>query len=417
MKNKRKQYLINQFRLWDLEKCSKEYVFKIVEPEDHKPVQQSENFLFHMTNKIIKGTPVDNQSNVLNEIITIKTGTGSTTDEKEKLRKALDEGVWYRGCKYLFLDISLSGSQHKTCKQYFVFEGIYKKLKEVLTLGKQPNMTVPSKYLTAVALMTTSCNLFNIKDYIDQLNICVIEDLEYDLENQSIVYHEAYTRTEEEEVLYQSYLAEMEKVKAYSKTLAKGKEQARNKELPKRSKANKENQLTINQLKEEGLQPKLEEADKPISRVFAKGIYKWIPCYSREQCETIPEDFIFPVDKMTTGIEFKEEIKDVPINFADGTALIDIAFAERLGMKLEDQGGQLRFPYCKAFFNIVELRKWLKAEGGEYITDLFGDKHPVDTIDILMTKSCFKAFLEKGETENKDGCLFKNMVEYKALIK
>ncbi|AKL96167.1 hypothetical protein CACET_c27220 [Clostridium aceticum] len=418
MKTKRKQYLINQFQLRDIKKCEDKNEYSIKVKKEHKPVQQSENFLFYMTYKITGRVPAADQSNPLNEIISITTGRGANADDKALLGKILNKGFFFKDKKYVFLDVSLSGSQHKTCKQYYVSEGIYKKLKERITLGKEPNITVPSKYLTAVALMTTSCNLFDIKDYIDQLDICVIDDLEYELENQHIVYNAPYKRTDEEEILYQSYMEALEAIKGYEKALAEGKKLAKNKEIPKRKKSNKETEKTINQWKEEGLRPKLEEAAKPISMVFAKGIYKWIPCYTKQQCERIPEErFVFPVDKITTEVEFKEEIKNVPINFADGTALMDINFAEKLGMKLEDQGGQLRFPYCKAFFNILELREWLKEEGVESITDLFGNPHPVDGIDILMTKSCFKAFLEKGETDYKDGCLFKDMDEYKDLIK
>lgn len=408
MSTKRKQYVIQQFSISDI--ADKDGTFSM--SGEGAPVKQSENFLFHMIEK--KWSP---DSEVLKNVISIKIGRNAKKGEKEVLAHILNDGVTLGEKKFVFLDCSLSSSQHKTCKQYYVDSSIYDQVVEMMTLGKKPKMGVQGKCLTAVALMTTSCNLFDISDYIDNLDICVIEDLEYDISGNKIVYNTDYKRTPEEEKQYQDYLQQLGAINAYYETLASGKQKAKDKEIPKRKSGNKETERTISQWEKEGLRPKAEQADKPVSRVFAKKLYKSNPCYTKEQCEPIPDEFEFPVNRMTTGIDFVEEVKDVPLNFADGTALMDESFAKLLNMDLKSEGGQLRFPYCKAFFSIVKLHDWLKEKNAATITDIFGETHQSDKIDILMTKSCFKAFLEKGETENKDGCLFRNMEEYKSLIK
>ncbi|MCY1714487.1 hypothetical protein [Caproiciproducens galactitolivorans] len=408
MSTKRKQYVIRQFSISDI--ADKDGTFSM--SGEGAPVKQSENFLFHMIEK--KWSP---DSETLKNVISIKTGRNAKKGEKEVLAHILNDGVTLGEKKFVFLDCSLSSSQHKTCKQYYVDETIYHQVVEMMTLGKKPKMGVQGKCLTAVALMTTSCNLFDISDYIDDLDICVIEDLEYDISGNKIVYKADYQRTPEEEKQYQDYLSQLEANKEYHEALASGKQKAKDKEISKRKNGNKDTERTIAQLEREGLRPKMEQADKPVSRFFASAIYKSIPCYTREQCEPIPDEFEFPVNRMTTGIDFVEQVQDVPLNFADGTALMDESFAKLLNMDLKSEGGQLRFPYCKAFFSIVKLHYWLKEKNAASITDIFGETHQSDKVDILMTKSCFKAFLEKGETENKDGCLFNNMTEYKSLIK
>lgn len=408
MSNRRKQYLIKQFSLSDI--INENSTFSI--SSEGVAAKQSENFLFHM---IVKMQNIE--SGELNDIISIKSGRNVLKEKKETLAGILNGGVTIGDKKYVFLDCSLSSSQHKQRKQYYINEQIYAKVMETITLGKKPALAVSSKYLTAVALMTTSCNLFNISDYIDNLDICVIPDLEYEIRGQKIVYKEDYHRTPEEEVQYQTYLKQLEEQREYQKALSDGKTKAEQKKISKREKGNMSTEKTSASWEKEGFQPQKEQADKPVSRVWASNIRKWRPCYTREQCEPITE-FEFPVNRLTTGVDFIEDVKNVPINFADGTALMDESFAKRLSMSLTDEGGQLRFPYCKAFFSIIKLREWLKAEGSVLITDIFGDARPSDKIDILMTKSCFKAFLEKSEpSTNTEGCLFQNMAEYKQLIK
>ena len=408
MSTKRKQYTVRQFGINNI--TEKKGTFYI--NGAGVPVKQSENFLFHM---IEKNWPSDSET--MEYIISIKTGRNAQKGEKQVLENTLNGGVMLGEQKFVFLDCSLSSSQHKTCKQYYVDETIYDQVIEMMTLGKKPKMGVQGKCLTAVALMTTSCNLFDISNYIDNLDICVIEDLEYNVGGNKIVYNTGYKRTPEEEKQYQGYLTQLGANKEYYNTLASGKQKAKDKKVSKRKSSNKETERTIAQLEREGLRPKTEQADKPASYINAKSIKRLQPCYTKEQCEPIPDEFEFPVNRVTTGIDFVEEVKDVPLNFADGTALMDESFAKLLHMDLKSEGGQLRFPYCKAFFSIVKLQDWLKEKNAATITDIFGEAHQSDKIDILMTKSCFKAFLEKGETENKDGCLFRNMEEYKSLIK
>lgn len=53
----------------------------------------------------------------------------------------------------------LSDSQNKECRQIFVYEDFYEKLKEYISLGVEPKKCTVSKNLTRDALTTTDVYL------------------------------------------------------------------------------------------------------------------------------------------------------------------------------------------------------------------------------------------------------------------
>lgn len=424
MVNKRKQYSIKQFSLSDVNKDS-----MLEEKEGEKyEISQSENFLFYQCyNKTLKREIKSKESNVLDEIITIETGRGANDKQKEKLQKILQNGVTYQNKKYVFLDMSISGSQHKNVRQFFVQECLYSKILERITLNKIPKNTVTAKYLVAVALMSTSCNLIDIN--LDELDICIVDDLEFDIQGQHIVYNKEYERTPEEQESYEDIITYIEDEKDYRVLLGRGRKKAVDKKLPKRSKENISKQLTFRQLKEIGLRPKVDELESPITMTYAKGIYKYVPCWSKEQCETIPESKEVPVNRVTTGIDFVEDNNaTVPLNFSDGTGIVSFKLAEKLWMGLgtekSPEGFQLRLPYIKSFAPVVDIQSYMedeeikcsKDEKGHYITDIWGKKHYSNEIDLVITTSCFKAKLDFTEDEQKKW-LFTDINEYMALLK
>ena len=95
MSTKRKQYAIQQFSISDI--ASKDGAFSM--NGVGVSVKQSENFLFHM---IEKTWPFD--SEVLGNVISIKTGRNVQKDEKEVLEHILNDGVTLGEKKFVFLD-------------------------------------------------------------------------------------------------------------------------------------------------------------------------------------------------------------------------------------------------------------------------------------------------------------------------
>jgi hypothetical protein len=125
LSNRRKQYLIKQFSLSDI--INENSTFSI--SSEGVAAKQSENFLFHM---IVKMQNIE--SGELNDIISIKSGRNVLKEKKETLAGILNGGVTIGDKKYVFLDCSLSSSQHKQRKQYYINKQIHAKVMETITL-------------------------------------------------------------------------------------------------------------------------------------------------------------------------------------------------------------------------------------------------------------------------------------------
>lgn len=435
---KRVQYYVRQFSLANL---NENYELIATDDSNKEGISQSENFLFYQTYKKLKSLELENsnnenaketEKNILKDIISIETGGGATKEMNERLEYILKNGVKLEDTKYLFLDVLLSGSQHKNVKQYFVNEKYYEALKEIITLNKIPKETVTAKFLTAVALMTTSCNLIDLD--LENLDICIIEDIEYETEPREIVYNAEYKPTDEEkeevskmyEIIEYSHQCSVERAKAKERMAAK-----ENNTIPHKKKDN--GQYTESQWRKQGRRVKLDEIANPSSRHFVrKDTYKWYGYYKEEQTDPIPEDCnldLIKVSRVTTGIDFVKAKKPIPINFADGTGIITGKLAKQIKSQLGEihEGYQIRLPFIKSFSVVVpEFTVWIKSEykncckqdeKGYYILDLFNKKHYIDKIDLIITKSCFKAFLEKSEEcKNIQGCLFKDFDEYNEFL-
>ncbi|WWR16849.1 hypothetical protein V1224_05295 [Lachnospiraceae bacterium JLR.KK008] len=100
--------------------------------------------------------------------------------------------------------------------------------------------------------------------------------------------------------------------------------------------------------------------------------------------------------------EIEEGYKDVKISPFDGCGCHEHGFMEnvsaQLGMDYNVIGAQVRLPFIKGYSVYVPFRQILKEWGYEYITDIYGTKHPVSIIDCIWNISMFKGhrmFLEK----------------------
>lgn len=92
--------------------------------------------------------------------------------------------------------------------------------------------------------------------------------------------------------------------------------------------------------------------------------------------------------------EIEEGYKDLKLSPFDGCGCHEHEFMEnvsaQLGLDYNVIGTQVRLPFIKGYSVYVPFRDMLKEWGYEYITDIYGTKHRVDTIDCIWNISMFK---------------------------
>lgn len=106
------------------------------------------------------------------------------------------------------------------------------------------------------------------------------------------------------------------------------------------------------------------------------------------------------VDKETgktqkyTSREIEEGYKDLKLLPFDGCGCHEKEFMEitsaQLGLDYNAIGNQIRLPFVKGYSVYVPFRQILKEWGYEYITDIYGCRHHVNTIDCIWNTSMFK---------------------------
>lgn len=92
--------------------------------------------------------------------------------------------------------------------------------------------------------------------------------------------------------------------------------------------------------------------------------------------------------------EIEEGYKDLKISPFDGCGCHEHGFMEnistQLGVDYNVIGTQVRLPFVKGYSVYVPFRQILKECGYEYITDIYGTKHPISTVDCIWNISMFK---------------------------
>ncbi|MGN0165895.1 MAG: hypothetical protein ACI39R_06905 [Lachnospiraceae bacterium] len=106
--------------------------------------------------------------------------------------------------------------------------------------------------------------------------------------------------------------------------------------------------------------------------------------------------------KHYTSREIKEDCRDLTLSPFDGCGCHEHEFTEiistRLGLDYQAAGMQVRFPFVKGYSVYVPFREILKEWGHEYITDVYGTRHHIDSVDCIWNTTMFKGhklFLEK----------------------
>lgn len=92
--------------------------------------------------------------------------------------------------------------------------------------------------------------------------------------------------------------------------------------------------------------------------------------------------------------EIEEGYRDLKLSPFDGCGCHEHEFMEvvsaQLGLDYNAVGTQIRLPFIKGYSVYVPFRALLKEWGCQYITDIYGERHDVDTIDCIWNTSMFK---------------------------
>ena len=92
--------------------------------------------------------------------------------------------------------------------------------------------------------------------------------------------------------------------------------------------------------------------------------------------------------------EIEEGYRDLKLSPFDGCGCHEFDFminiSAQLGLEYNAIGAQVRLPFIKGYSVYVPFKSILKEWGYEYITDVYGEKHHINTIDCIWNISMFK---------------------------
>jgi hypothetical protein len=436
---KKRQYTIWQYALENIyQKENKLYLELHMEDS----IRASETLMFYILHEKIKKTyagdsiaKFDNEGNRIPNnilpIISVETGRSKTDEESKVLSKLLQDGFYTNTepeSHFVFIDNVLSGSQNKECRQMFVLEKYLKQLKEHVSLGKEPTKCTVSKNLTRNALTTTDIYLVPVD--MTKLGICIIPDCEVPvIEDVNMV--KTYKRTTDEEKLYKELMEKIDANNQYYDMVKEAKELVNDKECKVETESyksrDKEKYRTVNQWKEEEKKVIVEELIKPAARIYNDKKGKYTPLYTKEQTAEFSEDDLrdIPVTEWSTGLQLAQDNNHTCMeNVFDGMGLVSKELGEVIEKVIDPgyhiTGYQLRLPSIKGFFPVVDFKGYFKKHKIEVITDMWGQPHKINEIDILTTESTFKAKLNvtglKEDGSEKKEWLFESIKEYKELL-
>lgn len=377
--------------------------------ENNKPVSkptsisQGESLFLAMLGKITN-TKLEHKDKI-ESMIAMKAPTMDTdTEEMNKYKNILEDGITVNGTKYILTE--KNAGMGRTQRTAFIDEKYWADMDERISMGVVPELTNIAKYRAARAIVMSSSINIPLNPYI-----VIVNDL--DVEVTDIVQEVKKCKIDSAE--RDMVLAEMkllEKMKKEAKQLILPKE-----ELLKLDKVKKDEfsiYKSINKWEEDSNRRVIfEEISKPKKYGITKDGHVYA-VYHHNQTEKIPE---IEITESSAGYYVTEpEEKTVSTTAADGQGLFSFEFAEKLSKKLgldyTVNAFQGRKPFMK--FNAVrfDLKEWFKENGVGGIKDVFGKWHPVDKIDLIVTKSCAKFWHSYIEGEEKPRSLFRDMDDY-----
>lgn len=90
-----------------------------------------------------------------------------------------------------------------------------------------------------------------------------------------------------------------------------------------------------------------------------------------------------------------EAVQDIPITCMDGEGLISKSYAVTIDRAICGKhihtSFQIRLPYIKGMVHQVDFHDFLGSSGVTTIRDIWGVEHPLNQVQIILTKSMFKA--------------------------
>ncbi|MDD4493638.1 MAG: hypothetical protein PHV32_04715, partial [Eubacteriales bacterium] len=91
-----------------------------------------------------------------------------------------------------------------------------------------------------------------------------------------------------------------------------------------------------------------------------------------------------------------EKKDDIEVIEFDGEGLVSCEFAEKIDMEYCGKhihgSFQIRMPYIKGVVHEVDFKSLFAELSVPYIVDIWGEKHQIQDIDLVLTKSMFKGF-------------------------
>ena len=94
--------------------------------------------------------------------------------------------------------------------------------------------------------------------------------------------------------------------------------------------------------------------------------------------------------------EWEETQKEIEVTRYDGEGLISKQFSARVDKAAWGEhihhSFQVRLPFVKGMLHQVDFKDFLRSAGCTVLTDLWGNDHPVDEVEILLTRSMFKGY-------------------------
>lgn len=91
-----------------------------------------------------------------------------------------------------------------------------------------------------------------------------------------------------------------------------------------------------------------------------------------------------------------ERHESIDVTAFDGEGLISKEYAKIIDKKFCGvhchTSFQIRLPYIKGMLHEVDFKEFLLSSGTDTITDIFGNIHKVNDVDIIITKSMFKGY-------------------------
>ncbi|WP_029515595.1 RNA dependent RNA polymerase [Paenibacillus polymyxa] len=340
--------------------------------------------------------------------------------------RMLREGIYYNGRKYV--RSIKSPAMGRTQRTEFIQEEYVTDMYRHITLGKMPPLTNIHKWEAALGV---SRSVAQSVPYIPR--IVVIPDYEKDTIIEDVWKVEKCVEdSKQQKLVFEEKTKQREYFKA-KKELKPSKEQLHkleripNKTIPwnggTKSVPDPKDYKTFNGWDKHNRRVKLEAIPFPARSVMYND--ELYPCYSIEQTEEIP---IIAINGESIGFKRVEypNYKNKNVQFFDGQGLMSFQFAKRIGQHLDlsysPNAVQGRLPYIKGNFIRFDLMKWFKENNVTEIIDVFGESQPIidkqgRRIDLILTKSCFKAWHQYSEEEAKPKCLFESITEYEALLK